>query len=178
MATLENLQAAFNGESNANAKYTAFAAKADEEGYAPVASLFRAAAAAEAIHAAGHAAQIRRMGGTPKAEIGRPDVKSTRENLMAAIQGETYERDVMYPDFLKEARAAENRGAITTFEYALASEAEHARLYQDALDNLESWRGPKRNFYVCEVCGYTAASPVADRCPACKAKKERFKVVN
>jgi rubrerythrin len=69
MPTLENLQAAFNGESNARAKYLAFAAKADEEGYAPVASLFRAAAAAEAIHAESHARVIKKMGATPVANI-------------------------------------------------------------------------------------------------------------
>jgi len=175
--TIDNLQAAFNGESNARAKYLAFAARADEEGYLAVASLFRAAAAAEAIHAENHARVIRRMGGNPTADIAKPEVKSTRENLQVAIKGESYERDVMYPDFIKQAKAEDNRAAIVTFENALAAEAEHARMYQDALDHLEEWRGGKRDFYVCEVCGFTATT-APERCPACKAKKERFKVVN
>lgn len=102
---LDNLQTAFNGESNAHARYLEFAAKADQEGYGSVASLFRAAARAEEIHAANHAVVIRRMGGTPQANIEKPAVKSTAENLAVAIQGETYERDVLYPDFLKQARA-------------------------------------------------------------------------
>lgn len=178
MSTLDNLQAAFNGESNARAKYTAFAIKADQEGYGQVASLFRAAAAAEEIHAANHGKQITRMGGTPKAEIGAVEAKSTAENLKAAIAGETYERDVMYPDFLKLARAEDNKGAIMTFEAALAAEAEHARMYQTALDNMASWKSGKRQFYVCQTCGFTMESLPAERCPVCHAKKERFKVVD
>jgi rubrerythrin len=176
--TIDDLQAAFNGESNAKAKYLAFAAKADQEGYGQVASLFRAAATAEAIHDASHERVLKGMGRDASPDIAPPHVGSTRENLGEAIKGETYERDVMYPDFIKRAQAEGNKAAITTFEYALAAEAEHAKLYQEALDNLEKWRGAKRDFYVCEVCGYTTATPVAERCPVCKARKERFKVVN
>jgi len=95
--TLENLQAAFNGESNANAKYTAFAAKAEAEGYKSVATLFRATAMSEGIHAKKHAAVIVKMGAVPKADIAQPDVKSTKENLEAALAGETYEKGTMYP---------------------------------------------------------------------------------
>ncbi len=175
--TIDDLQAAFNGESNAREKYLAFAAKADQEGYAPVASLFRAAAAAEAIHAASHARVLKGMGRSVQPDIVAPHVGSTRENLQAAIQGETYERDVMYPNFIRQAKVEGNRAANTSFEFALAAEAEHAKLYQDALDHLEQWRGTKRDFYVCETCGYTSTS-APERCPACKARRERFKVVN
>jgi rubrerythrin len=101
--TLENLQAAYNGESNAHAKYTLFAKKADAEGYCQVASLFRAAARAEQIHAQNHARVIRKLGAEPVATIEAHPVKSTRENLQTAIAGETYERDTMYPAFIQEA---------------------------------------------------------------------------
>ncbi|MHB8303849.1 MAG: rubrerythrin family protein [Acidobacteriaceae bacterium] len=97
------MQAAFNGESNAHVRYLAFAKQADGEGYGEAASLFRAAARAEEVHASNHAAVIKEMGATPKATIESPEVKSTRENLEAAIKGETYERDIMYPAFLKQA---------------------------------------------------------------------------
>src|ERR1035441_9669706 len=79
--TLDNLQTAFNGESNANARYLTFAKKADEEGYGEAASLFRAAAKAEEIHASNHAAVIRQMEATPVAHIEETIAKSTRENL-------------------------------------------------------------------------------------------------
>lgn len=176
--TIDNLQAAFNGESNAHNRYLAFAAKADEEGYTQVASLFRAAAAAEEIHAAGHARVIRKMGATPTAQIAAPVVKSTRENLLVAIAGEIHERDVMYPDFIRQAEAESNKAALMTFNGALVAEAEHARFYQDALDHLESWRGGKRSFYVCEICGFTLAAEPTDVCQVCHARKEKFKRID
>lgn len=173
--TLDNLQAALNGESNAHARYLAFAKKADEEGYAGVASLFRAAARAEEIHANNHAAVIRKSGGAAEAKLETPVVKSTRENLEAAIKGETFERDQMYPDFIRQAQA--NPEALQTFEFALAAEAEHARLYSDALENLESMTS-RRTFYVCPVCGFTARNPEVDSCPTCATSEELFEQVS
>jgi hypothetical protein len=95
--TLQNLQTAFNGESNAHARYLAFAVKADQEGYGGVASLFRAAARAEEIHAANHLVEIKKLGGSAQAKIDSPVVKGTKENLEAAVRGETYERDISIP---------------------------------------------------------------------------------
>ncbi|MGC2613979.1 MAG: rubrerythrin family protein, partial [Terracidiphilus sp.] len=156
--TLENLQTAFNGESNANARYLAFAKQAQSEGYGEVASLFRAAARAEKIHAMNHAAVIEELGVLPQANIEAPAVKSTRENLEAAIKGETYERDTMYPDFLKQARADRNSHAVRTLNLAKTAESEHARLYEAALANLDQLKGTKEaTYYVCPVCGYTAS---------------------
>ena len=106
--TLDNLMAAYNGESNAKAKYTEFAKKADQEGFAGAASLFRAAAKAEEVHATRHAEVIKKLGGTPKADIKLPEIKSTADNLKAALEGETYERDKMYPEFIAEAKASGN----------------------------------------------------------------------
>jgi len=172
--TLENLQAAFNGESNAHARYLAFAKKADEEGYTPVARLFRAAAKAEEIHAGNHKKVIEAMGGTAEATIETPNVKTTKENLAAAIAGESYERDVMYVEFLKVAKADRNRDAARTLNLAKTAEAEHAKLYQDALDNLDTWKGDAKTFYVCTVCGYTTTDPSLEKCPSCFSPQEKF----
>ena len=76
--TEKDLQDAFAGESQANRKYLAFAKKADQEGYKQIAKLFRAAAEAETVHAHNH---LRELGG----------IKSTKENLIEAINGESYE---------------------------------------------------------------------------------------
>ena len=115
---------------------------------------FRAAARAEEIHANNHAVVIKKLGGTPEAKIETPDVKTTKENLEAAIKGETYERDTMYPEFLKQARAVRNTDAIQTFNYAKTAEAEHAKLYTAALNNLDKSKGAKaKTFYVCGVYG-------------------------
>jgi rubrerythrin len=173
--TLDNLQTAFNGESNAHARYVAFAGKADKEGYGEVASLFRAAAKAEEIHAANHATVIRKMGATPQAKIDTPEVKSTKENLEAAIKGETYERDTMYPEFLKQARAERNRDAVKTFNQARTAEIEHAKLYTNALANLAQLKGTKsKEFAVCPVCGFTAEKVDFAKCPSCFTPKENF----
>ncbi len=176
--TIDNLQAAFDGESNARNKYQGYAKKADEQGYLGVASLFRAAAAAEAIHAASHAMVLKRLGHEAKANIKTVNVGDTRQNLLDALAGETYERDTMYPEFIKQAQAESQKGALMTFQGALAAEAEHARLYQQALDELEGWKAEKRTFYVCEVCGWTCEQLPAERCPVCHAKREKFKTIN
>jgi rubrerythrin len=175
--TMKNLLAAFNGESNAAAKYTAFAGRADQEGYAKVASLFRAAARAEQIHAANHARVITKMGGKPFCNIEQIELKSTRENLQTALAGEEYERDVMYPDFIKEAEDQKNTAAVKTFKFALEAEAEHAHLYGLALRNLEQWK-TKTTFFVCVICGYTTSDVNFVRCSVCGNPKEKFEHVN
>ena len=175
-ATLSNLQAAFNGESNAHARYRDFAAKADAEGFAGVASLFRAAARAEEIHAASHARVIRSLGAEPKAVIEKVAVKTTRENLMVAIDGETYERDVMYPEFIHVAEQEKNAAAVRTFNNALEAETEHARLYADALAYLPE-RKQQTTYLVCAVCGYTTEALEGERCPVCNSLKERFETI-
>ncbi len=175
--TLKNLQTAFNGESNAAARYAAFARKADQDGYGRAASLFRAAARAEQIHAANHAAVIKKMGAVPEARIETPVVKSTRENLQVALAGEEYERDVMYPQFIREAQAARSSAALRTFSYALEAETEHARLYKEAIANLENMK-TSATYYVCAVCGYTVEKLTFDRCPVCQHPREKFELIS
>jgi rubrerythrin len=175
--TLTNLQAAYEGESNAAIKYTAFAINAEVEGFIRAAALFRAAARAEQVHAAHHARVIRKAGATPHANIHAPQVKSTRENLQAAMAGEQYERDVMYPTFIKDAEAAGNKAALLSFELALKAETVHAQLYADALANFDGQRVPTK-FYVCLVCGEVTDKPEeTEHCPICNASKEKFEAV-
>jgi rubrerythrin len=177
-ATLDNLQAAFNGESNAHARYLAFAEKADSEGYGSVASLFRAAARAEEIHAAAHAEVIRSLGGEPEATIEAPKVGTTAENLEAAIEGESYERDTMYPEFLAAARADGQKGAVQSFTYAKTAEAEHAKLYGDALAKLDTLKGSSGvTYWVCTVCGYTVPKLDFQKCPSCFNPKDKYVAV-
>src|SRR5271166_429489 len=181
--TVENLLAAFEGESNAHAKYTAFAAKADEDGLHGAASLFRAAARAEQIHATNHARVIGLMGGRAECEIHPAEVKSTLENLKAALNGEQYEIDTMYPGFLDEATERKNTAAIRTFHGALEAEKTHARLYAEAIALLsagkrDSWIGEAREFYVCPVCGYTSETEEEhEHCPVCNCAWERFEII-
>jgi len=176
-STLDNLVAAFNGESNAHARYIAFAAKADEEGFKGVGSLFRAAARAEEVHAANHKQVIESLGGTAKADIATPDAKSTAENLKASIEGESYERDTMYPEFIAQARKENIKPALRTFNFAKTAEAEHAKFYQAALDSLDTWKEVK-TFYVCSVCGYTTNNMDFEKCPSCFKSKEKYETIS
>jgi rubrerythrin len=182
--TVTNLLTAYEGESNANAKYTAFAAKADADGWHGAASLFRAAARAEQIHAANHARVIKQLGGEAHCEIHKVEVKSTLENLRVALAGEKYEIDTMYADFLAEATASNIAQAKRTFHWAQEAEKTHARLYQEAIDLVEkqakdSWAATTRDFYVCAACGYTTKTKLEqDRCPVCNLAFDKFEVIH
>lgn len=172
--TLENLLAAYKGESNANARYLAFAKKADQEGYLKVAVLFRAAAKAEEIHANNHAKVIKKLGGTPNANIEAAKVGTTKENLEAAVKGESYERDSMYPSFIEQANKDNNKSAVRTFTLAMKVEANHAKLYTEALNNLEAWKIGGVAFNVCGECGNTIEKIDFTRCPVCGEPKSRY----
>jgi rubrerythrin len=162
MATNDNLKEAFGGESQANRTYLAFAKKADADGFPQVAKLFRAAAAAETVHAHAH---LRVMGG----------VKSSAENLEAAVEGEGFEFQDMYPKFLKEAEEEGNTQAVMSFKHALAVEEIHHGLYSEALSSVrEGTDLPAGKIYVCSVCGNTVNGAPPDTCPICNAKKQAF----
>jgi rubrerythrin len=162
MATTEsNLKEAFAGESQANRKYLAFAKKAEREGFAHVARLFRTAAEAETIHALGHLAAMEGVG-------------STADNLRAAIAGETYEYTEMYPPMLEQAIADDHR-AKRMFGYATKTEAVHAKLYQMALEAVAQGKDlSEAKFYLCPVCGHIELGTAPASCPICGAKGERF----
>jgi rubrerythrin len=181
--TVQNLLAAFDGESNAHAKYTAFAVKADADGLRGAASLFRAAGRAEQIHAANHARVIKHLGGEAVCAIHAVEVKTTLENLKAALGGEQYEIDTMYPGFLEEATEHKNTAAIRTFTGAMEAEKTHARLYGEAIALLvggkkDTWISETRDFYVCPICGYTSETEEEhERCPVCHCPWERFEII-
>lgn len=161
--TVEDLKAAFAGESQANRKYTAFAQKADEEGYHLAARLFRVAAYAEAIHALNH---LRALG----------EVKSTAENLQTAINGENYEVVNMYPDFMKDAEAEGEKRALTSFRWAWEVEKVHEMLYRQVLESL-SKESAMVDYYVCPVCGYVHIGSAPERCPVCNTPGSRFELI-
>lgn len=162
--SMDDLKAAFAGESQANRKYTAFAKKADDEGYKQVAKLFRAAAHAETIHAIKH---FRTMG----------EIKSTAENLQAAIAGEHYEVVTMYPDFMKDAETEGDKPALHTFTQAWEVEKGHEQYYKEAAASLGK-ETEEYDYYVCPVCGFTHARNAPDKCPVCSTPGERFERIS
>jgi rubrerythrin len=161
--TEQNLQEAFAGESQANRKYLAFAKQADLEGFPQAAKLFRAAAAAETVHAHAH---LRARGG----------IKKTAENLKEALSGEIHEFKKMYPGMIQSAKEESHKEAERSFTYANAVEEVHANLYQKALDNLG--KSETVDYYVCSVCGYTCENEPPDTCPVCGSKAKAFSKVD
>ena len=170
--TIANLNAAFQGESNASHRYAAFARHADAQGFPYEARLFRAASRAESIHAAGHAKTITALDGTVDALKLEPvQPGAVAENLQAAIAGETHEFTVMYPEFLQLAESEDCKPALRSMSYAMAVEKQHAALYQAALDNLG--QNADRAIYVCPVCGETVLT-VPEKCSVCGAAGRVF----
>lgn len=171
--TLKNLNTAFLGESNAAARYAAFAEQAEKENLPQVAKLFRAASRAESIHRDNHKATILAGGGTVDStplEVAK--VGTTAENLKAAIAGESYERDTMYPEFLAQAKAEDARSAVRTLRFAAEAEAQHARLYTEALAQLG--QNEKTDYFVCPTCGATLPKAPDGKCPTCREPGSKF----
>jgi rubrerythrin len=162
MKSLENLKEAFAGESQANRRYLAFAKKAEADGFPQVARLFRAAAAAETVHAHAH---LRAMN----------DVGSTLENLTTAVAGEAHEFQKMYPGFVQDAIAEAQQAALKSFKNAIAVEEVHHKLYSEAAAAVQGGKElPTAPIHVCEVCGHTVGGEAPDKYPICGARKEKF----
>jgi rubrerythrin len=160
--TDKNLKSAFAGESQANRRYLAFAKKAEEEGFMQVAKLFKAAAESETVHALNH---LRITG----------EIKSTLENLGAAVSGETFEFNEMYPGYIETAKKEGNKQAAWSFNVANKVEQIHAKLYSKTIDALKNKKPVEKvDYYVCSVCGNTVEGEPPDKCPICGSPKEKF----
>jgi rubrerythrin len=162
--TVENLKAAFAGESQANRKYLAYAAKAEKDGYPQIAKLFRSAAEAETIHALGH---FQNMGG----------VGSTLDNLKDAVAGETYEHTEMYPPMVEQAEQEGHKGK-TMLKWAGAVEKVHADLYKQALQALQAGKDlGSMEIYLCPVCGNLELGTRPEKCSVCGLPGAKFQAV-
>lgn len=162
--TIENLKESFAGESQANQKYRAFAKKAEQDGFPNIAKLFRTTAEAERIHAEGHLKALEGIG-------------STADNLQAAIEGETYEYQKMYPPMLETAKADDHK-AKRMFGYAVEAEAVHARLYTMAQEAVKQGKDLTNvEFYLCPVCGNIEIGKPTEACKVCGTKAEKFVLV-
>ena len=163
--TNKNLKDSFSGESQANRKYLAFANKADKEGFQQVAKLFRAAAHAETVHALNHLDVMN-------------EINSTIDNLNAAVSGETFEFNEMYPNYIQIAKTEGNKKAVWSFDVANKVEQIHAGLFSDAIKILKNGKNlPSTDYYVCGVCGNTVEGSAPEVCPICGSKKEKFKKI-
>jgi rubrerythrin len=160
--TKTNLETAFAGESQAHMKYMIFADRAEKEGLSNVARLFRATSFAEQVHATSH---LRTLG----------DIGKTVDNLKAAIAGETYEVEEMYPAFIAVAEEQEEKAAVQSNKFAMEAEKVHAALYTRARAAVEAGNDTDiGQVYVCSVCGWTGEGEPPDECPLCGTKRAKF----
>jgi len=178
--TVQNLKDGIKGETTASAKYAAFAQKAREEGYDTIAKLFDAASKAESIHAANHKKVLDELGDTM--EVFKPEfeVKTTAENLQAAIDGESYEATTMYPQFLADAKEEKVEKAEKSFTWAFDTEKKHAEFYKKALEalNSKSENTLAFEYAVCPVCGNTyEKATMDDKCAFCQTPKEKYIII-
>ena len=164
VTTKDNLEEAFAGESQANQKYRAFAKKAEKDGFANIAKLFRTTAEAERIHAEGHLRAL-------------DMIATTADNLQAAIDGETFEFTEMYPPMV-ELAVADGHKAKTMFKFAVDAEAVHAQIYTKALEAVKKGVDlDVSEFYLCPICGYIELGKAPEKCPVCGAKQAVFELV-
>ncbi|PKK85549.1 MAG: rubrerythrin [Thermoplasmata archaeon HGW-Thermoplasmata-1] len=161
--TKKSLNEAFAGESMACMKYTAFSEAAARDGLANVSRLFKAIAYAEQVHATNHAKSLGLVG-------------ATEENLKAAIEGENFEVDEMYPAYDAIAGLQGEEGAKRSIHYAVGAEKIHAGLYQEAAQAVSGGKDADMSeIYICPVCGFTRVGKPPERCPVCKVPSEKFK---
>lgn len=175
-ATLQNLQAAFKGETTASAKYAAYSKKAEEEGFHEIAMLYHAASTAENIHANNHKVVLEEAGQSIPEITPEFTVKSTKENLKDAIEGESYESNKMYPEFMITAKAAKNELASISLNYAYRTELKHLEMYKGALAALESnnVKSLPTVYFICPTCGNTYQTTTPKRCGISMTSTEKF----
>jgi len=189
LTVIRNLETAFEEETKTSSAYKAYATRADEEGFPGLASLFRATALAEQIHAGNHARVLRHMGGSPghmgaSRGIDAPKlrIEGTLDNLKTARVDQKFEVDYLYPAFLTTAVPLFDSTAIRSFHWALEADKSHVQLYNDVLARVQGggspgWEFEKHAFFVCGLCGFAAEYPENENCPGCNYLWEKFEAV-
>ena len=167
--TEKNLMTAFAGESQARNKYTYFASKAKKEGYEQIAAIFEETAGNEKEHAKMWFKLL--QGGT---------IKSTKENLLQAAEGENYEWTDMYESFAKEAKEEGFDNIAYLFEEVGKIEKAHEERYRKLLDNLENGKvfvKEEPKMWICRNCGHIHYGEKAPEvCPVCNHQQSYFEI--
>ena len=182
LSVIRNLGTALEEETKNCAAYKAYAAGADEEGLHGLASLFRATARAEQIHASNHARVLRHMGGSTLVDVPELRVEGAIDNVRAVLVDQRFEVDYLYPTFLTTAVSLFDSTAVRSFHWALEADKSHARMYSDVIARLSGndrvrWASEPHDFHVCSLCGYMAENSEAENCPACNYLWEKVEIV-
>jgi len=180
--TIENLKIAIKGELEASARYASFAIKA-ETNHPEIARLFEAASKSEAIHAANHLKILESVGEKMEEFTPDVDVNTTLENLQKAIQGETYEIEKMYPEFVADAVAEKVDKAVESFTWALDTEKKHLDFFKKAItavfEKIEKVEAAGSSlpggYFVCPECGNIYDNKITvGKCEFCFTDQGKF----
>jgi rubrerythrin len=182
--TEKNLLKAFAGESQARNRYTYFASVAKKEGYEQISAIFAETADNEKEHAKVFFKHLEKSGGMaveitasyPAGKIG-----TTKENLLAAANGEKEEWTTLYPNFGKIAKEEGFNDVAESFDAITKVEVQHEKRYRKLLKNIEEKKVFKKDKIVrwkCLNCGYIHEGPEApDECPACKHPQSYYEMM-
>jgi rubrerythrin len=179
--TEKNLMTAFAGESQARNRYTYFASKAKEEGYAQIQQIFEETANQEKEHAKRmfkflEGGDVQIVAAFPAGVIG-----TTRENLLAAAGGENHEWKTMYPDIAKTAREEGFEAVAAVFDAIIVAERQHAKRYEKLAANIAAdkvFKSDKKVAWRCLNCGYVFEGTEAPKaCPACAHPQAYFELL-
>jgi rubrerythrin len=175
---LKNLMDSYKRAMTAREHFLVFAEKADQEGYKKAGQLFRAAVNSEIMQIGTLERAIIEMGGKPDMLPGNPRARTTKENLAWAVKNASEEADSMYPKYLEDAKSDNIKSVVFAFYRGARVQANSKMLFQDALNNLDSWKlAAAKGFYVCQVCGKIAPMTNFEICPVCKAPVSEFKQI-
>jgi rubrerythrin len=181
--TAENLMKAFAGESQARNRYTYYASVAKKEGYIQISNMFTETAENEKEHAK---LFFKHLNGTLKGETVEVTATfpvglgTTKENLLAAANGEKEEWTELYPEFARIAEEEGFKAVAHTFIEVSEVEERHEARYRKLLANLENGTTFKKDEVVlwkCNNCGYIHEGTSAPEvCPACAHPQGYFEV--
>jgi rubrerythrin len=159
------LHSAIADEAQAVQRFLVYAKKAISEGQPQVATLFRALAAAEAVHTANH---LRNTG----------EIRTTSGNLTRSIAEETRVASILYPQYLARAQNEGNLGAEWSLSVATQVEQIHVQLLKQVVQALQTQKSlPIVVYYVCQVCGHTIQETAPDKCPICMAPRSQYLLI-
>lgn len=183
VAVIRNLETALEEELKNCAAYKEYAANADNDGLHGLASLFRATARAEQIHASNHARVLRHLGGSTLVDLPKPRVEGAIDNLRAALADQRFEVDYLYPTFLTTGISLFDSTAVRSFHRALEADKSHARLHSEVITRVNGrgeteWGWEPHEFHVCSLCGYMAEKAEAENCPGCNYLWEKFEKIH
>lgn len=182
--TIENLAKAFIGESQARNRYGFYAKAAKKEGYEQIAAIFGETAEQERSHAGNLFRMLNELKKRAAVEVEAIMVEadmptsfgSTKDNLKAAISGETHEFKSMYPEFAQTAHEEGFNDIAARLRAIAIAEKHHAERFGSILHELEQGTLYKKSDasakWTCRECGYVhEGHEPPEMCPVCQHPK-------